>query len=90
MFLAGILLGLSYIYTKNLWFPIAFHFSWNLFQTIFGFNVSGQNTYSLIEFEITENTILNGGDFGFEGSIFATIFMILTSTGIWGYYKTKN
>ena len=32
LFGAGILLGLSYIYTKNLWFPISLHFSWNLFQ----------------------------------------------------------
>jgi uncharacterized protein len=39
LFLAGISLGISYIYTKNLWFPIAFHLSWNLFQTLFGFNV---------------------------------------------------
>ncbi|MCF6222853.1 MAG: CPBP family intramembrane metalloprotease [Flavobacteriaceae bacterium] len=27
LFLAGILLGISYVYTKNLWFPIALHFN---------------------------------------------------------------
>jgi hypothetical protein len=36
LFLAGILFGISYIYTKNLWFPIALHLSWNLFQALFG------------------------------------------------------
>lgn len=26
---AGLLLGAAYIYTRNLWFPIAIHFAWN-------------------------------------------------------------
>lgn len=90
IFLAGILLGLSYIYTKNLWFPIALHLSWNLFQTIFGFNVSGQDSYSLIEFSIYENNLLNGGDFGFEGSILSVISMIITIIGIWIYYNREK
>jgi len=47
--LAGLLLGLPYIFTRSLWLPIALHFSWNFFQgTIFGFNVSGNKEYSLI------------------------------------------
>jgi membrane protease YdiL (CAAX protease family) len=93
LFLAGIVLGASYIYNKNLWFPIALHFSWNLFQTLFGFNVSGQDFYSLIEFKITDKNILNGGDFGFEGSIFSIIAQVLLIVTIWYYYeriKPKN
>ena len=90
IFLAGILLGISYIHTKNLWFPIALHFSWNLFQTFFGFNVSGQDFYSLIEYKITENNFLNGGAFGFEGSIFSAIAMIIVIVGIAYYYNKKN
>lgn len=90
IFLAGILLGLSYIYTKNLWFPIALHLSWNLFQTLFGFNVSGQYVYSIIEFSITEKNILNGGAFGFEGSVFSVVAMVLTIAGIWIYYNREK
>jgi len=90
LFLAGIVLGISYIHTKNLWFPIAMHLSWNLFQAIFGFNVSGQKTYSLIEFSITENNIINGGDFGFEGSILSVIAMLVTIVGIEIYYRRKK
>lgn len=90
LFIAGILLGLSYIYTKNLWFPIALHFSWNFFQTLFGFNVSGQDFYSLVEFEITEKNILNGGDFGFEGSIFSVVAQVLLIIAIWFYYNYKT
>ncbi len=90
LFLAGILLGISYILTKNLWFPIALHFSWNFFQSLFGFNVSGQDIYSLIEFNITEKNIINGGDFGFEGSIFSIIVQIILIVSIFIYYQRKH
>ena len=39
IFLAGIFLGASYVFTKNLWFPIALHFSWNFFQAMFGLSL---------------------------------------------------
>ncbi|MDC1402357.1 CPBP family intramembrane metalloprotease [Flavobacteriaceae bacterium] len=87
LFLAGILLGQSYIHTKNLWFPIALHFSWNFFQTHFGFNVSGQNTYSVIEFSIVENNLWNGGDFGFEGSWLSIISSIIMIILVERYFK---
>ena len=90
IFLAGILLGLSYIHTKNLWFPIALHLSWNLFQTNLGFNVSGQDLYSLVEFNIPENNLLNGGAFGFEGSILSVIAMVVTIIGIGFYYNKQK
>ena len=91
LFGAGILLGLSYIYTKNLWFPISLHFSWNLFQAYFGFNVSGQEFYSIVEFNIAEENILNGGKFGFEASIFSLILQITLILLIFRYYqKRKN
>ena len=87
LFIGGIALGVSYIYTKNLWFPFAFHFSWNFFQVIFGFNVSGLDTYSLIEFEILEPNNLNGGDFGFEGSYLSIIFTLIIIYFLNNYYK---
>ncbi len=91
LFGAGILLGLSYIYTRNLWFPISLHFSWNLFQAYFGFNVSGQEFYSIVEFNIAEENILNGGKFGFEASIFSLILQIALILLIFRYYqKRKN
>jgi hypothetical protein len=90
IFLAGILLGISYIHTKNLWFPIALHLSWNFFQTMYGFSVSGQKSYSLIEFSIPDKNILNGGDFGFEGSILSVIAMLIAIIGIEIYYRRQN
>jgi len=87
LFLAGIFLGISYVYTKSLWFPISLHFSWNLSQTLIGFNVSGLDVYSIITFKLKENTILNGGDFGFEGSILSLIIQLTSIICIIIYYK---
>ncbi|PQV47265.1 hypothetical protein CLV33_10747 [Jejuia pallidilutea] len=89
LFLAGLTLGVSYIHTKNLWFPIALHLSWNLFQTLIGFNVSGQDVYSVVEFSMTEKNMINGGDFGFEGSVFAIVFAVVLIVTIELYYQKK-
>ena len=90
IFLAGFFLGASYIFTKNLWFPIALHFSWNFFQSMFGFKVSGLDSYSIIEFTIPENNILNGGEFGFESSLLSIIILIIGTYIIWNYFKKNN
>jgi membrane protease YdiL (CAAX protease family) len=91
LFLAGILLGITYIYTKNLWFPIALHFSWNFFQgPIFGFEVSGQKFYAVIQQTRIEDNVLNGGSFGFEGSLLATFMMLIAIFGIDRYYRRKT
>jgi hypothetical protein len=88
LFLAGILLGLSYMHTKNLWFPIGLHLGWNLFQSLLGFNVSGTNAYSIIEFNLTDQNILNGGYFGFEGSVFCVIAQLILILIIKYHYRT--
>lgn len=78
LFFAGILLGLSYIYTRNLWFPVALHFSWNFFQgTVFGFNVSGKHVYSVISHVRANDNLWNGGAFGFEGSVLSVILQLI-------------
>ena len=90
LFLAGILLGISYIHTNNLWFPIGLHLSWNLFQTFFGFNVSGLDTYSVVEFKIIDPNLINGGAFGFEGSYLSIIAQIITISCIVLYFNKKQ
>ncbi|WP_276391517.1 CPBP family intramembrane glutamic endopeptidase [Eudoraea chungangensis] len=89
IFLSGIILGLGYIYTKNLWFSIAFHFSWNLFQSFFGFNVSGENTYNIIVWHRFENNLYNGGDFGMEGSVLCLGLQIFILVFM-AYYGTQD
>ncbi|MDE5420332.1 CPBP family intramembrane metalloprotease [Labilibaculum sp. DW002] len=91
LFLAGILLGIGYIFTKNLWFPLALHFSWNFFQgPIFGFEVSGTNTDSLISHTIQGSELLTGGKFGLEGSLLATGLCSIAIIIFWMVYKKQD
>ncbi len=78
---AGLLLGAAYIYTRNLWFPIAIHFAWNFMQSgIFGAITSGnEKTSSLLTTKLTGNSFITGGEFGPEGTIQALIFCVLVS-----------
>lgn len=77
--LAGILIGSTYIYTRNLWFAIVLHLFWNWLQgPILGFEVSGGRLGgTLLSLELPEENIINGGTFGFEGSILCTALMII-------------
>ena len=81
--LAGILLGSSYIYTRNLSFPIALHWFWNWIQgPVLGYEVSGNKFCDgLLTLHLPEANLINGGAFGFEGSILCTVLMI-AGTGV--------
>jgi membrane protease YdiL (CAAX protease family) len=78
IFLAGILLGIYYVHKQNLWLPISLHFSWNFFQgPIFGFEVSGVEATGAIVQDIQGPDLITGGTFGFEGSVIATLLMLI-------------
>lgn len=77
LFLAGIFLGVYSIHKNNLWFPIGAHLTWNYLQgPIYGFEVSGNKINSLFEQDLSGHDILTGGNFGYEGSIILTVFLI--------------
>ncbi|ULQ52922.1 CPBP family intramembrane glutamic endopeptidase [Flavihumibacter fluvii] len=94
VFIAGILLGINYSFTKNLWFGIALHFAWNFFQgPVLGYEVSGLDIPSILTQSIGKNVLLTGGSFGFEGSLVNTILCLL-AIGIlavvyWKQYQIK-
>lgn len=89
---AGILLGASYIYTRNLWFPIAIHFAWNFMQSgIFGAITSGnEKTESLLKTKLEGATMITGGEFGPEGTIQAIIFCGITGLILLYLCKKNN
>jgi membrane protease YdiL (CAAX protease family) len=78
---AGILLGAAFMYSRNLWFPIAIHFAWNFMQSgIFGAITSGnEKAESLWVTKIQGSTWITGGEFGPEGSFQAIIFCSIAS-----------
>ena len=77
--LAGILLGTTYLYTRNLAFPIILHCFWNFIQgAVCGYAVSGsEKVNSVFSIALDEHTLMNGGEFGFEGSLVCTILMLV-------------
>ena len=90
IFLAGILLGLNYVYTKNLWFAIMLHFSWDFFEgPIFGYKVSGLNLQSLLQTEMKGDVLLTGGDFGFEASIFDLALSVIAILVLYMVFEKK-
>ncbi len=77
--LAGLLLGLNYIFTKNLWFGICFHFAWNYFQgPVLGYDVSGLKLSSIVQQTISGPDVWTGGAFGFEGSLLCPLLFVLS------------
>jgi len=78
LFLAGVLLGVNYIYTRNLWFSFFLHLSWNFFLgPILGSHISGIGMPTLLVTEIKGDWLVTGGDFGIEGSIINTALSLM-------------
>lgn len=74
--LVGVMLGLYVISTQDVWGACGLHAAWNFSQgNIYGFNVSGLDipANTLLSFSSKGPTILTGGNFGPEASIFSTI-----------------
>ena len=80
--LAGMMLGASYLYTRNLCFPVSLHLFWNWIQgPVLGYTVSGMGSLATcLQLQVPHPTALNGGAFGFEGSLLCTVLVAL-STG---------
>ncbi len=89
---AGIMLGLAYKCSGNLWFPIGIHWAWNFTQgNIFGFEVSGTEvSTSLIESTVSGPEFITGGSFGPEASILAAGFGLLISLYFFRLLKSQN
>ncbi len=78
VFSGGLLLGINYIYTRNLWFGILLHLGWNFFLgPILGYPVSGLETDSLFVQSINGSPWLTGGAFGLEASAVACLLNLV-------------
>lgn len=89
--LFGIFASVYFIRRGNIWGIGAFHSIWNFAQgNFFGIKVSGMNLDSsvLTTTAYEGKELLNGGDFGLEGSIWVTLVLIV-STVIVYFWKKK-
>jgi hypothetical protein len=68
--LAGIFLAYGYLRTRQLWLPIGLHIGWNFFEgVVFGFPVSGIESYRLIRTTVNGPALWTGGRFGPEAGL---------------------
>lgn len=91
--LAGLALGYGRHVTGNLWLPMAYHLSWNLFQgTVYGLPVSGVRYGGLLSASDLQAPLLTGGAFGFEGGLLATAVLLLAFPvyWLWGRWRTRE
>lgn len=90
--LAGLFLGASFLYTRNLCFPIALHWFWNWVQgPVLGYKVSGFSIgESLLQLGLPEKNLWNGGDFGFEGSMICTAMLVAGTLAVILRYEWKS
>lgn len=90
--LAGCLLGASFLYTRNLCFPIVLHWFWNWLQgPVLGYEVSGTDCgQTLLTLRLTGSDLLTGGSFGFEGSLLCTVLLVVGTLAIVGYYERRG
>lgn len=80
---AGPMLGAAYVATRNLWVPIGLHFGWNYAASgIFSTEVSGNDTQQgLLDASTSGPTLISGGEFGPEGSMYTLVFCLLVAAG---------
>nr|WP_137677916.1 type II CAAX endopeptidase family protein [Parerythrobacter lutipelagi] len=78
---AGILLGGAYMLTRSLWLAIGIHAGWNVVQGLWDVPVSGNDFDGVIAAELEGPSLLAGGGFGLEATIFALV--VATGAGVW-------
>ena len=90
LLVAGLLVSFMflaiYLYTKSVWNASIVHFLWNfiIFNKLLSFG-KNESPDLLVRFDIGDNNLFNGGDFGIETSIPAIIIYGLTFTILWRF-----
>jgi CAAX protease family protein len=84
--LAGLWLGIGYLRTRSLWFPLGLHWSWNwALGSFFGLPVSGLNLVSnpLLKGNDLGPAWVTGGSYGIEGGVACTVALIVFTLFTW-------
>jgi membrane protease YdiL (CAAX protease family) len=83
-FLWGVLFGLCFLRSGDLWLPIGLHFGWNWTLPLFGVNLSGF-TMSVTGYRMSWSAgpLWSGGGYGLEGSLLTLLILPLTAWALW-------
>lgn len=90
IFFAAVYLAYAYLRTGQLWLPIGIHIGWNFFQgVVFGFPVSGMDSYALTRIKVTGPALWTGGMFGPESGLIVLPSLIVGGLLIYLYTKRR-
>jgi membrane protease YdiL (CAAX protease family) len=87
--LAGLFLALPYLLTRQLWLSIGLHIGWNFFEgVVFGFPVSGLETFRLLRHTVSGPELWTGGGFGPEAGLLVLPALLLGAVLVYGYVRS--
>jgi hypothetical protein len=90
IFLAGVFLAYGYLRTRQLWLPIGLHIGWNFFEgVVFGFPVSGSESYALIRTSVDGPMLWTGGLFGPEAGLVVIPALLLGAVMVYAYTRNR-
>ncbi len=89
MLIMGLILGLNYVYTRNLWFSICFHIGWKfMVGPVLGF--SGNESFqTLLQTDLKGDESISGGTSGLEGSVLLTAVSLLSLIALYLFLQKK-
>ncbi len=88
--LAGLFLALPYLLTRQLWLSIGLHIGWNFFEgVVFGFPVSGTDSFHLLRHTVSGPVLWTGGAFGPEAGLLVIPALIFGSLLVFAYTRLK-
>ncbi len=89
IFAAGLFLAYGLIRTGQLWLSIGLHIGWNFFEgPIFGFPVSGTQSFHLLNISVKGPLIATGGNFGPEAGL--VVFPVLALGMLFIFVYTRG
>ena len=91
LFASGLFLAYGYLRTRQLWLSIGLHLGWNFFEgPVFGFPVSGLDTFHLVRHTVTGPALLTGGKFGPEAGLLLLPALVVGALLVYFYTRDRN
>ncbi len=91
IFVAGLFLGSAYVRTRQLWLSIGLHIGWNfLLGPVFGFPVSGLDTFHLLRLNVSGPVVYTGGSFGPEAGLVLLPALVVGTLLVYLYSRDRG
>ena len=85
----GLILGLNYLYTRNLWFSFCFHIGWKFMEGP-AFGYSGDDSFqTFLQPELSGDVNITGGANGLEGSVILMAVALLSLITLYLFLQRK-